>query len=80
MKLLNDIEIDFVIPQKIQKVIERIEFYTNQYEDEDEMDFMDVITLDGIRCELDITSKQVLSAGKITSKQRDIILYKYKAL
>ena len=70
--------IDFPLPNAVQSILDRLDVYIQKYHNnQDEMDIIEIVNFDAILDELDIVSKQYLSAGKLTKSQRDQLLAKY---
>lgn len=80
MKLINNhIEIDFDVPDKIQKIINNIYQFAGTFQDSDDMNDETWLKYDLLLQELDITSKQYLSSGILTSSQRNKLMDRYQA-
>ena len=80
MKLVNDlVNIDFAIPDRIQKILNNIDKYAAEFKNSEEMDIETWLQYDVLLQELDIVSKKYLNSGVLKSDQRNRLLKKYNA-
>lgn len=80
MKLVNDlVNIDFAIPDRIQKILNIIDKYAAEFKNSEEMDIETWLQYDVLLQELDIVSKKYLNSGVLKSDQRNRLLKKYNA-